>query len=338
MMRFILFFCAFLASAASFSVTAQPNTVDRGYAGRPETRAFIREMVERHGFPEGDLYALFALTTRQPEILKAIRPPSSPRVRSWRNYRPIFVNERHIADGARFAAQHAEALARAEAEYGVPREIIVAIIGVETYYGRNMGKWRVMDALATLAFDYPPRADFFRSELEAFLLFTRESHLDALEVRGSYAGAIGIPQFMPSSYRRWAVDYDGDKIALLRSSPTDAIGSVGNFLKAHGWARGEPIVFHADLGKADPAPLIAEGLKPARTLGELMALGIDVHANPAPSPATPAALIDLVTPDQRTEYRVGLNNFYVITRYNRSSFYAVVVNDLAESLRAARGR
>ena len=338
MMRFILFFCAFLASAASFSVTAQPNTVDRGYAGRPETRAFIREMVERHGFPEGDLYALFALTTRQPEILKAIRPPSSPRVRSWRNYRPIFVNGRHIADGVRFAAQHAEALARAEAEYGVPREIIVAIIGVETYYGRNMGKWRVIDALASLAFDYPPRAEFFRSELEAFLLFSREAGLDPLDVRGSYAGAIGIPQFMPSSYRRWAVDFDGDGVALLRSSPTDAIGSVGNFLKSHGWVRGEPIVFPADIGSMDPAPLIAEGIKPARSLAQLAAAGITINAHPVPKPETLGALIDLITPDRPTEYRVGLNNFYVITRYNRSSFYAAAVNDLAESLRVARGR
>ncbi len=338
MRHFLVVFFSLIAGAQSMAALGQPRAPERGYASRQEVREFIREMVDRHGFGEGELHALFALTTRQPEILKAIRPPSSPRVRSWKNYRPIFVNERHIADGVRFAAQHADSLARAEAEYGVPQEIIVAIIGVETYYGRNMGKWRVIDALATLAFDYPPRADFFRSELEAFLLFTREANLDALEVRGSYAGAIGIPQFMPSSYRRWAVDYDGDKVALLRSSPTDAIGSVANFLKSHGWARGEPIVFHADLGTADPAPLIAEGLKPTRTIAELAALGIQVHSNPAPSPATPAALIDLVTPDRLTEYRVGLNNFYVITRYNRSSFYAAAVFDLAQALRQAMGR
>lgn len=327
-----------LSIAAPFGAGAQPQTVDRGYAGRPEARAFIREMVERHGFPEGDLYALFALATRQPEILKAIRPPSSPRVRSWRNYRPIFVNERHIADGVRFAGQHAEALSRAEAKYGVPPEIIVAIIGVETHYGRNMGKWRVIDALASLAFDYPPRADFFRSELEAFLLFSREAGLDPLEVRGSYAGAIGIPQFMPSSYRRWAVDFDGDGSALLRSSAIDAIGSVGNFLKSHGWVRGEPIAYPVDIGGTDPAPLIAEGIKPARTLAQIAATGITIHAYPAPNPELQAALIDLVTPDRQTEYRVGLNNFYMITRYNRSSFYAAAVQDLAQALRQAMGR
>ena len=342
MMRFIpgraLILGALLACTALFVPIPKTNAAERGYAGRPEVREFIREMVERHGFAEGDLYALFALTTRQPEILKAIRPPSSPRVRSWRNYRPIFVNERHIADGVRFAALHAEALARAEAEYGVPREIIVAIIGVETYYGRNMGKWRVVDALATLAFDYPPRADYFRSELEAFLLFTREAKLDALEVRGSYAGAIGIPQFMPNSYRRWAVDFDGDGVALLRSSPTDAIGSVANFLKSHGWVRGEPILYYAEIGNADPEPLITEGIKPTRTIADLASAGIVVRADPAPKPGTLGALIDLVTPDKPTEYRVGLENFYVITRYNRSSFYATAVYDLAQALRIALSR
>ena len=329
---------ALLACAVSFAPMAQTRAAERGYANRPEVREFIREMVERHGFPEGELYALFALTTRQPEILKAIRPPSSPRVRSWRNYRPIFVNDRHIADGVRFAEQHAEALSRAESGYGVPREFIVAIIGVETYYGRNMGKWRVIDALSTLAFVYPPRADYFRSELEAFLIFSREAGLDALEVRGSYAGAIGIPQFMPNSYRRWAVDFDGDGVALLRSSPTDAIGSVANFLKSHGWASGEPVLFAADVGNADAAPLVAEGIKPSRTLAELAAAGVAIRASPAPNMAALGALIDLVTPDKPTEYRVGLQNFYVITRYNRSTFYAAAVYDLAQALRIAATR
>jgi len=338
MRRFIAGVFALLACAMSFSPMEQPRAAERGYANRPEVREFIREMVDRHGFAEGDLYALFALTTRQAEILKAIRPPSSPRVRSWRNYRPVFVNERHIADGVRFAEQHADALSRAESQYGVPREIIVAIIGIETYYGRNMGKWRVMDALATLAFDYPPRADYFRSELEAFLLFSREAGLDALEVRGSYAGAIGIPQFMPNSYRRWAVDFDGDGVALLRSSPADAIGSVANFLKVHGWVSGEPIVFAAEIGTSEPGPLIAEGVKPARTLEQLAASGITVRASPPPDPGMLGALIDLVTPDKPTEYRVGLQNFYVITRYNRSSFYAAAVYDLAQALRIAAGR
>jgi membrane-bound lytic murein transglycosylase B len=201
-----------------------------------------------------------------------------------------------------------------------------------------MGKWRVADALATLAFDYPPRADYFRSELEAFLLFTREAKLDPLEVRGSYAGAIGIPQFMPNSYRRWAVDFDGDGVALLRSSPVDAIGSVANFLKSHGWVAGEPIWYPASLGSADPAPLLAEGIKPTRTLEDLTAMGVSISATPPARPGTLGALIDLVTPDSPTEYRVGLENFYVLTRYNRSSFYASAVSDLAQALRQSMTR
>lgn len=336
MIQFILAFFMMLSAA---SATAAQPAIDRyGYPNRPEVREFIAEMVGRHGFTEQALMALFSRTKRQPEILSAIRPPVSPRTRSWQNYRPIFVNERHVADGVRFAGQHAEALLRAEREYGVPKEIIVAIIGVETFYGRNMGKWRVADALATLAFDYPPRAEYFRSELEAFLLFTREARLDPLDVRGSYAGAIGIPQFMPNSYRRWAVDFDGDGVALLRSSPVDAIGSVANFLKSHGWVRGEPIAYPASIGSEDPAPLIAAGIKPSRTIEEISAAGIAVLADPPPRPGTLGALIDLVTPDHPTEYRVGLENFYVITRYNRSSFYASAVSDLAHALRLAMSR
>lgn len=326
-----------LLAGFAMTIAAQASSADRtGFAKRPDVREFITEMVERHGFVESELKALFGRTTRQPEILKAIRPASAPQRRSWNAYRAIFVNERHIAEGVRFFELHAASLQRAEREYGVPAEIIVAIIGVETFFGRNMGKWRVIDALATLAFDYPPRAAYFRSELEAFLLFAREADLDVLEVRGSYAGAIGIPQFMPGSYRRWAVDFDGDGAARLRSSPVDAIGSVANFLKEHGWASGEPIMFSAEIGTADVSALLAAGIKPSRSLAELAAAGVTVRADPAPRAAALAALIALDSPDRPSEYRAGLDNFYVLTRYNRSSFYASAVNDLAEALRAAR--
>jgi membrane-bound lytic murein transglycosylase B len=318
------------------ALAAPAPPVDRySYPTRPEVREFVAEMVQRHGFAEQALLAFFRGAKRQPEILAAIRPPVSPRTRSWQHYRPIFVNDRHVAEGVRFIGRHAEALIRAEAEYGVPKEIIVAIIGVETFYGQNMGKWRVADALATLAFDYPPRAEYFRSELEAFLLFTREAKLDPMEVRGSYAGAIGIPQFMPNSYRRWAVDFDGDGVALLRSSPVDAIGSVANFLKFHGWRPGEPIAYPAAIGRADPAAFIAAGLKPSFPLEDLAAAGIGISAEPPAKPGSLGALVDLVTPDYPTEYRVGLENFYVLTRYNRSSFYASAVMDLAQAFRFA---
>lgn len=333
----LLGLCALLACVPALE--AAPRAVEHaGYAQRAEVREFISGMVKNHGFAERELRTLFSHVRRQPEILKAIRPPVSPRTRSWTNYRPIFVNDRHVAEGLRFLEQHAGPLARAERDYGVPKEIIVAIIGVETFYGRNMGKWRVADALATLAFDYPPRADYFRAELESYLLFTREAGLDALSVLGSYAGAIGIPQFMPRSYRLFAVDFDGDGVTLLRSSAIDAIGSVANFLRMHGWVPGEPIAYPANIGDTDPAPLVAAGIKPLLSLTELAAAGIAFRAEPAPKPGTPGALIDLVTPDRPTEYRIGLENFYVITRYNRSSFYAAAVSDLAEALRPARGR
>ncbi len=327
-----------MACALGLQAAPPPPRAPDSYAGRADVDEFIRRMVEHYGFAEREMRSLFSHVKRQPEILKAIRPPVSPRTRSWANYRPIFVNDRHVAEGLRFSAQNAQALARAEREYGVPQEIIVAIIGVETFYGRNMGKWRVADALATLAFDYPPRADYFRAELETYLLFTREAGIDALSVLGSYAGAIGIPQFMPRSYRLFAVDYDGDGVARLRSSPTDAIGSVANFLKMHGWVPGEPIAYRAEIGSADAASLVAAGLKPSRNLTELAAAGIAFRAEPAARPGALGALIELVTPDKPSEYRIGLDNFYAITRYNQSSFYAAAVADLAESLRAARGR
>lgn len=335
--RALLAFVLIWLGAAGWSEAAKPRAEARSHYGdRPEVHQFIREMAEKHGFAERELRRVFSRVTRQPEILRAIRPPLSPRVRSWERYRAIFLNERHIAEGLRFFARNADALARAEREYGVPQEIIVAIIGIETFYGQNMGKWRVIDALATLAFDYPPRAEFFRGELESYLLFVRESELDVLGVRGSYAGAIGIPQFMPGSYRRWAVDYDGDGVPHLRSSPTDAIGSVANFLRVHGWVQGAPIAYPVEAGATDTAPLLAAGLKPSFSLAQLASAGITLSPERAVDSETVAALIELQTPDKPSEFRAGLENFYVITRYNRSSFYAAAVFDLSQALRTER--
>ena len=235
-MKWLLALLLFLSATGASSATP-----DRPYGKRAEVEEFVRDMVRKHGFVEKELRYLFARARREPAILSAITPPKEPKARSWQLYRSRFVTEGRIAEGAEFARRHAAALARASAEHGVPEEIIVAIIGVETIYGRNMGVWRVIDALSTLAFDYPPRAEFFRGELEQFLLYSRESGIDVFSVRGSYAGAIGIPQFMPGSYRRFAVDYDGDGVPNLRLSAADAIGSVANFLAKHGWQRGERI-------------------------------------------------------------------------------------------------
>ena len=311
----------------------------RDYVGREDVRLFITEMVERHGFVRRELDKLFSKAKFQASIVKAITPPTSPQARSWQAYRQNFVNAQRMVAGLRFRERHADTLARASAEYGVPEEIIVSIIGVETVYGRNMGSYRVIDALATLAFDYPPRAEFFRNELEQFLLAARENSLDVLAVKGSYAGAIGIPQFMPGSLRRFGVDYDGNGQANLSDSPVDAIGSVANFLNGHGWSRSQPIAFAArvDGANADSIrALVNAGIKPAVSLAELPRSGIAVAELPSTLAADTAfALVELETPGQPTEYRIGLQNFYVLTRYNRSSLYASAVFDLAQALRSA---
>jgi membrane-bound lytic murein transglycosylase B len=220
----------------------------------------------------------------------------------------------------------------------VAEEIIVAIIGVETLYGRQMGSWRVIDALSTLAFDYPPRAEFFRGELEQYLLFAREQGIDVFSVKGSYAGAIGIPQFMPGSYRRFAVDFDGDGATDLRASATDAIGSVANFLVKHGWRRGERVQLPARVagGNAGDAhrPLLEAGIEPSTSLAELKRYGVETRTDLALE--TPVALIELESPGAPTEYRLALRNFYVLTRYNRSVLYASAVYDLAQELKGKR--
>lgn len=301
-----------------------------------EVRVFITEMHQQHGFDITDLTQKFATIHSNPVVLKAIKPAATPELqRSWPRYRERFVNERRVSQGLRFWQENGTELVRAEALYGVPAEIIVAIIGVETEYGRNMGKFLILEALATLAFDYPPRAAFFRNELEQFLLLARENQTDPLEYKGSYAGAMGIPQFMPSSHRRFAVDFDGDTRIELRRSPTDAIGSVARFLNLHGWREKSPIARPTAVD-CDPTPLLAAGIKPVTPLRTLVERGIAPLGYDAALAEQPAALIDLVAPDQPTEYWVGFDNFYVITRYNRSSFYAMSVFQLAESLRKAR--
>jgi membrane-bound lytic murein transglycosylase B len=308
------------------------------YGKREDVRQFIQQMVQKHGFVEEELAFLFRRTRREPAILAAIVPPKDPRQRSWQEYRGRFVTESRIAEGLEFWRRNSDALARAAREHGVPEEIIVAIIGVETVYGRQMGSWRVIDALSTLSFDYPPRAEFFRSELEQYLLFTREASLDVFSVRGSYAGAIGIPQFMPGSYRRFAVDFDGDGQVNLRMSPTDAVGSVANFLVKHGWRPGERIHLPARVNQEGAAELhrklIEIGIEPKTPLGELKKFGVETRSDLPLD--TPVALIELEVPGAASEFRIGLRNFYVLTRYNRSVMYASAVEDLAQEIKSRK--
>ena len=295
-------------------------------AERPEVRAFIGELVERHGFAEAELKQMFSRVERVEPVLQSIAPAERP---PWEEYRAQFVNERRIAGGLAFWQANRRHLERAEREYGIPAAIIVAIVGIETNYGRNMGRYRVIDALATLAFEYAPRAQFFRSELEQYLLLARESDLDIFAVRGSYAGAIGLPQFMPRSVRRYGVDFDGDGAVDLRRSSADAVGSVANFLKSHGWQPGEPVAFGASVPPGLAAVLADGSVQPRLRLGDLLNAGVSLSGVP-PSREALGALLAL-----GSEYRVGLQNFYVITRYNRSAYYATAVADLAEALAAA---
>ena len=322
-----------LSSSLSFSISAVAAGAATPYARRAEVRQFIDEMVDRHGFVKKELRTLFSRARFQPNIIKAITPPTEPRARSWQAYRALFLTPQRIAAGAEFRQRHAVALARATELYGVPEEIIVAIIGVETVYGRNTGSYRVIDALATLAFDYPPRAEFFRTELENFLLYARDAGIDTLALKGSYAGAIGIPQFMPGSYRRYAVDLDGDGRQDLSGSFADAIGSVANFLQAHGWETGQPVAFPAQVQGENYRKLVDAGIKPTYRCGDFAGFG--VNSSGETNPDAPCALIELATPGETTEYLAGLNNFYVLTRYNRSSLYAAAVIELAQAVKSA---
>ena len=300
------------------------------YTERDDVQAFIAEMQARHDLDGAQLEQLFARTKALPAVLKAIKPPADPGIRSWQTYRQRFIDPRRTKAGLEFWRRHSATLAKASAVSGVPPEIIVAIIGIETLYGKQLGRFGTFAALATLAFDYPPRAELFRRELEALLLLARDERRPADSYRGSFAGAIGLPQFLPSSIRAYAVDFDRSGRIDLTASPSDAIGSVANFLQEHGWEKDAPVTRKVDADRTASQGLIDEGIRPVRRPEEMRAFGV---ALPAGTPDAPAALIDLVTPNADTEYWLGYQNFFVITRYNRSSFYAMSVYQFAQVLR-----
>ena len=309
-----------------------------------EVSAFIDRMVEKHGFDRGELESMFRKVRYVESTIQLIKPAPPGKPKNWQAYRERFVEPVRIAAGVAFWDRYADALTRAEEQYGVPAEIIVGIIGVETIYGRNTGNFRVMDALTTLAFNYPntptrdARMQFFRGELENTLLLSRESNIDPFSLLGSYAGAIGLPQFMPGSIRKYAVDFDGDGRIDLRSSPVDAIGSVANFLAQHGWKRGEPVAFPATVAVNEANRgwdmFISQGLEAKFRVDELKAAGITPLVEP---PADMLfGLVDLQNGGNPTEYWLGAQNFFAITHYNRSFFYAMSVVELGKAVRAAR--
>jgi len=305
-----------------------------GYTSNPQVQTFINEMVARHGFSKQELEKIFSQAQRSDSILAAMSKPAEKKL-AWYEYRKIFLTQSRIEGGVAFWNQHAEVLAQAEKVYGVDAQIIVAIIGVETRYGGNTGKYRVLDALTTLAFDYPPRSKFFRGELEQYLLLARADHIDVLTTTGSYAGAMGYGQFIPSSYQRYAVDFDQDGKRDLWNSPMDIVGSVANYLHEHGWDLGATVALRAKVTGTHYKSVIEKGLKPEMSVKKLSMDGI-TPSKPLPGD-TLAALISL---DQENgpEYWLGLNNFYVITRYNHSPLYAMAVYQLSEEIRQARER
>lgn len=309
-----------------------PATVAADYPARAEVREFVREMVERHGFDEAALLATFGRTRSSDLAIRLMQPAPPGFKRSWIAYRARFVEPTRIREGLRFWTSNADAVRRAAQRFGVPEEILVSIIGVETIYGRNTGDFRVMDALTTLSFDYARRAAYFREELEQYLLLAREAGFDPLDWRGSFAGAIGLPQFMPASIRRHAVDFDGDGRIDLRGSSADAIGSVASFLANHGWQAGGPTHFSATVvDEVRAKPAVEAGIPPKLGALELAEVGV---TSPQEIPVgEKLSLIDLPNGDDTTHYVLGATNFWVVTRYNRSYFYAMAVIDLARALR-----
>ncbi len=301
-------------------------------AARPEVQAFVREMTAKHGFDPVRLNALFESARVQPEIIELMTRPAESK--PWHAYRKIFLTPERIRGGVEFWNTHAQALNRARERYGVPSEVIVAIIGVETLYGENTGRHQVLEALATLAFDYPRRATFFRRELINYLLLTREEGMDPLVLRGSYAGAMGLPQFIPSSFRAYAVDFDGDGRRDLWTDPEDAIGSVGNYLSKNGWRREPLIAMTAEVeGERYPSLVSVKPVKPKHSIQQLRRGGVipQDQANDEVR-ATLFAMEGNLGP----EYWLGFHNFYVITRYNRSPLYALAVYQLSEAIRELR--
>lgn len=316
-----------LVSLLVLSTQAQAS-----YVHHPKARSFIDDMVSQHGMDRQMLESAMTRAQHNERVIRLIRPPATPGTRSWENYRGRFMGQARIDGGVALWRRHADTLAEASRVYGVPPEIIVSILGVETHYGSYTGSFEAVSALATLAFDYPRREELFRRELENLFLLAQEQGRDPFSYRGSFAGALGYPQFLPSSIRSYAVDFNGDGKIDFDSNPIDAIGSIANYLAQHGWEPNGPIAIRARLPAGlDPAPFIEAGIEPSLDHFKLASAGILGHSQQLyPLPAT---LFDLPTPGKPTEYWLGYRNFYVITRYNRSSFYAMAVFELAEAIR-----
>ena len=322
--KITLFACMALLLAGQL---AAASLAGHSYIKRQAMKNFIDDMVRKHDFNSVELVTLFSKVRPRPDIIKAISNPAE--AKPWYLYRKIFLTDSRIEGGVAFWKQHAKTLARAYKVYGVSPEYIVAIIGVETRYGKYKGRYPVIEALTTLAFDYPKRGRFFRRELEQYLLLTREEKVNPLDLKGSYAGAMGGPQFISSSYRRYAVDFDNDGKRDLLNNYDDMIGSVANYFHVHGWRRGELVVTRALIKGTVFKSLLKLGVKPHTSLYRMERYGVKPKDRLTNDHI--AAIIELEA-KKGHEYWLGLNNFYVITRYNRSPLYAMAVHQLAREI------
>jgi len=324
---------SFLVALAALAV-ARPAQARSPYVGRPEVQQFVEELAATHGFDRARLERWLRDARYSASVERLMQPPIPFGQRNWLEYRQRYLDPARVQAGVDFWQTHRAALARAEEEYGVPAEIIVAVIGVETYFGRITGNFRTLDVFTTLTFDYLRRADFYRAEFIEFLLLAREQRRDPLSYRGSFAGAIGLPQFMPGSIRRWGVDFDGDGRIDLLASPTDAIGSVANFLVGHGWQRDLPIVFEAEADESI-VDALGRGIEARTTWSAALSAGVRTEALLPLD--TAVIVIDLPQLDSNGQpsrtYRVGTVNFSAILHYNRSYFYATAVTELAAAVR-----
>jgi membrane-bound lytic murein transglycosylase B len=325
------FFATLLFAALALDTTAVTATGSDNYNDQPQVQAFIDRMVENHDYSRDELVAVFNEAQRRDDILELMSKPAEKRLH-WFEYRKIFLTQSRITGGVAFWESNAEILEKAGEEFGVDPQVIVAIIGVETRYGSNTGRHRVLDALSTLAFDYPPRSEFFTGELEQYLILAREEDIDLITTTGSYAGAMGYGQFIPSSYRNYAVDFDNDGKRDLMNNKMDIIGSVANYFKKHGWSQGTPVAVRATVEGDDFQTVLDIGYEPNTVLDAMRHDGI-TPVDPLPDDLL-AALIEFKQQDG-PEYWLGFKNFYVITRYNHSPLYAMAVYQLSEEIRAA---
>jgi membrane-bound lytic murein transglycosylase B len=351
--RLLLFATFAIAAALVASANAAPERTrslrkaaarpDRGvpYAGNEQAMRWGDELAQRRGLDPVWVRRTLAQARFLPMVAKLMQPAPTGTAKNWRVYRSRFIDPVRIAAGVRFWQDNRATLERAQQQYGVPPEIIVGIVGVETIYGQQMGNFRVLDSLATLAFDFPPnhpraaeRSAYFRGELEQFLVVQAQSGGDPLQPLGSYAGAMGMPQFMPSSFRQWAVDFDGDGRIDLRNSAADVIGSVANYFKSYGWKPGMPAYYPVsfDPARLDKDALLAPDILPTFSVASFVAKGA-VLEGAALQHQGALALVELQNGDDPPQYVAGTDNFYVITRYNWSSYYAMAVLELGQTVK-----